>query len=434
MSAHSTFRDICLAGLLAVPAGVRGQSFTLSMAEERARRHFPALRQQALARQARDITASNLMKGYLPQVSLGGQASYQSDVTQLVIPNAPFKVEPLSKDQYRLTVDVAQTLFDGGWTRAQLGIAEVQSQLEEGRAEVDLHRLRQQVQALYFGILLSDAMAAQTDVLKADIDEGIRKVSAQVEGGMAFRSSLDALKAEALRAEQRRIEVAASRRGLMEALGVLADTVLGEGVRFEMPPSPASGTQGIQRPELELFRLQSLMGERQKSLTDARLRPRTSLFLTGGYGRPGLNMLKNSFEPYGIGGLRFQWNLGARYTAHGEKALADIGIRNAGLQAEAFRLQTESQARQQRSDIDRLTRLTEADRSIIALRSSVKQAALAQLEAGVATVADYLREVNAEDMARQTLRLHELQLVQSRVALAWTLGSNSPTPDHPSIK
>lgn len=434
MSVHSTFRDICLAVLLAVPAGLKGQSFTLSMAEDRARHHFPALRQQALARQARDLTASNLMKGYLPQVSLGGQASYQSDVTQLVIPNAPFKVEPLSKDQYRLTVDVAQTLFDGGWTRAQLGIADVQSQMEEGRAEVDLHRLRERVQALYFGVLLSDAMAAQTALLKADIEVGIRKVSAQVEGGTAFRSALDALKAEALRAEQRRIEIAASRKGLVDALGILADTLLGDDVRFEIPPSPAAGTSVIQRPELELFRLQAEMGERQKTLTDARLRPRTSLFLTGGYGRPGLNMLKNSFEPYGIGGLRFQWNFGARYTAHGEKALADIGIRNAGLQAEAFRLQTESQARQQRADIDRLSRLTEADRAIIELRTSVKQAALAQLEAGVATASDYLREVTAEDMARQTLRLHELQLVQSRVALAWILGADRPSIDEPSHK
>lgn len=434
MSLQSTFRDICLAGLLSVPAGLKGQSFTLTMAEERARRHFPALRQKALARQARDLTASNLMKGYLPQVSLGGQASYQSEVTQLVIPNAPFKVEPLSKDQYRLTVDVAQTLFDGGWTRAQLGIAEVQSQLEEGRAEVDLHRLRERVQALYFGVLLSDAMAAQTAVLKADIDEGIRKVSAQVEGGIAFRSALDALKAESLRAEQRRIEIASSRKGLVDALGILADTLLGESVRFEIPPSPSVVTSAIQRPELELFRLQAFMGERQKSLTDARLRPRTSLFLTSGYGRPGLNMLKNQFEPYGIGGLRFQWNLGARYTAHGEKALADIAIRNAALQAEAFRLQTESLARQQRADIDRLSRLAEADRAIIELRTSVKQAALAQLEAGVATAADYLREVNAEDMARQTLRLHELQLVQSHVALAWTLGADRPSPDDPHSK
>jgi len=84
----------------------------------------------------------------------------------------------LSRDQYRLTVDVVQTIFNGGWTRAQLGMTEVQSQLEEGRAEVDLNRLRERVQALSFGILLSDAMAAQTALLKADIDAGIRKVSA----------------------------------------------------------------------------------------------------------------------------------------------------------------------------------------------------------------------------------------------------------------
>jgi outer membrane protein TolC len=55
------------------------------------------------------------------------------------------------------------------------------------------------------------------------------------------------------------------------------------------------------------------------------------------------------------------------------------------------------------------------DAEIINLRIMVKDAAKAQLENGVITANDYLREVNAEDQARQSLIVHQLQLLQAQI-------------------
>jgi len=49
------------------------------------------------------------------------------------------------------------------------------------------------------------------------------------------------------------------------------------------------------------------------------------------------------------------------------------------------------------------------------LKQQVKEAAKAQLENGVITANDYLREVNAEDQARQSRITHQLQLLQAQI-------------------
>ena len=171
------------------------------------------------------------------------------------------------------------------------------------------------------------------------------------------------------------------------------------------------------RPEISLFDKQTSLLQQQKKLIASRNLPKASAFVQGGYGRPGLNMLKNSFEPFAIGGLRLNWNLGNLYTAKNEKKLVELNSRNIALQKETFILNNSAQLSQQRAEIDKLEQLIKADKEIIILRSSVKQAANAQLENGVITANDYLREVNAEDQARELMTLHELQLVQANINL-----------------
>ncbi len=85
------------------------------------------------------------------------------------------------------------------------------------------------------------------------------------------------------------------------------------------------------------------------------------------------------------------------------------------IQKETFVLNTNTQLRQQQSEIDKLKELIVTDEAIIDLRKSVKDASKAQLENGVITSNDYLREVNAEDQARQALITHQLQLLQAQI-------------------
>jgi outer membrane protein TolC len=137
--------------------------------------------------------------------------------------------------------------------------------------------------------------------------------------------------------------------------------------------------------------------------------------MQGGYGRPGLNMLDNKADLFYIGGVKMNWTLSNLYTKKKEKQLVKLNQQIVDTRKETFLLNTNTQLKQQQSEVEKLEQLIDTDKEIIGIRNRVKEAAKAQLENGVITANDYLREVNAEDQARQALITHELQLLQATI-------------------
>jgi outer membrane protein TolC len=178
---------------------------------------------------------------------------------------------------------------------------------------------------------------------------------------------------------------------------------------------PLTGINEITRPELNLYKLQDSLYRQQDRVIDSRLRPKVSLFANGGYGKPGLNMMKNEFAPFVTTGLRINWNIGGLYTQKKDRELNDIYRQEVLVQQENFLLNTQAQLIQQQSVIRKLQRTMQTDLQIIDLKKQVKESAKAQLDNGVITASDYLREVHAEDQARQNLTLHRLQLLHATI-------------------
>jgi outer membrane protein TolC len=181
-----------------------------------------------------------------------------------------------------------------------------------------------------------------------------------------------------------------------------------------LPAAPSLLAENdISRPELQYYRLRDSLAYEQSKMIDGKLRPKVSLFANSGYGRPALDFLKNEFSPYITTGVRFNWNISGFYSSKKERELTDITRRDVQAQQENFLLQTKTQLRQQQSNIAKIRKLQDSDAEIIRLKKQVKEAAAAQLENGIITASDYLREVNAEDAARQNQILHQLQLLQA---------------------
>jgi outer membrane protein TolC len=407
---------------LLLPVLISAQSLTLQQVCDSARVHYPMIRQQQLIRQTADLTISNLGKGYLPQINITGQASYQTDVTRINISFPGVTIEPLSKDQYKIAADLSQTVFDGGMIRQQQELQQRNAKVDNQKLEVELYHIRERVTQIYLSILYIDEQLKQVALIKTDLDNGLKKVQAQVENGTAFRSNISLLKAERIKADQRSIELLSSRKGLLDVLSLFIAAPIAENTKLETPAASTILTDEIARPELQLYQQQNLLIGQQTNLLNARNLPKASLFVQGGYGRPGLNMLKNSFEPYGIGGLRLNWSLGNFYTVKKEKQIISLNRQAVDLQKETFLLNTQTQVKQQQAEITRLQQLIGTDKEIIALRNDVKNAATAQLDNGVITTNDYLKEVNAEDQARQTLITHQLQLLQAYINLQLIIG------------
>ncbi len=387
--------------------------------------NYPIAKQRGLIKQNTALTINTLEKNWLPQIELNAQGSYQSEVTtfSLDIPNVKGPT-PLSKDQYKATLDVKQIIWDGGVIALQKKVLEANGAVENQRVEVELARLKERVNALYFNVLQADVNVDIIQVLKKDLAARMKKTEAAVASGVALKRDVQTLQVEDLKAEQRLTEIRSARSAAVRMLALLTGKSLSENTTFERPILRGASDISLQidRPELKLFDLQKSLIDRQLEINALKNFPRIMAFGTAGYGRPGLNFLKNEFRPYALAGVSFKWNLTDFYSKTLKNDLQQIrnGAQVIDLQRDVFLLNTKSVMEQQSADIQKWQALIESDRQIVALRGKIKESATAQVENGTLTTNDYLIELNAESQARLNLDLHQLQLLLAQINLKTT--------------
>lgn len=391
---------------------------------QKAINNFPLVKQNELIDNAAQYNVENANKNYLPQFSINGQATYQSEVTKIdiSIPGFP-KIEALSKDQYKIFGEISQLIYDGGAVSAQKSIALASQTADKMKNQTDLYKLKQQVQQMYFGILLLKAQNLQTAASKRDIEAQRDKINAAVENGTAYPANLDMIDAELLKLEQRTLETSSNIEAFVEMLAYFTGMNLSSQTNFSSPPAFAGIALNIIRPELSLFDAQKSLIDNQLNASLTNNLPKLSAFFQGGYGKPTLNVLKNEFGTYYLGGLRLQWNLTSLYTRSNFMRLADVNKSIVQNQKDAFIFNTNMQATQQSQDIDKYKKLIEIDEKLIKLLTNIKNVSATQLENGVITTSDFIKNVSAEDQSRQAKSLHEIQLLSAQHLLQFTTGN-----------
>ncbi|MEP2670707.1 MAG: TolC family protein [Cyclobacteriaceae bacterium] len=397
---------------------------TIEMCHELARNNYPLINQKQLIEKSTEYSIANIKSGQLPQISINAQATYQSDVTQIPISVPGFDIDPLSKDQYKIYGEVSQSLYDGGMVKGQKSLTETKARVDDQQLEIELYKIKERINQLYFGILLVDEQTAQIKLLQGDLERNIKRAEAAVKNGTAFKMSVELLQAENLKATQRIIEAQSMREAYITMLGYFINQPLDENTMLTRPTVLTFDDQPVlSRPELTLFNYQQELLGAQYELGKTKTLPRVGLFLQGGYGKPALNQLKNEFDTYYLGGIRLNWSLSGFYNSKRDKQLRDLNLQQVNAQKETFEFNTTLLTTQQKQELNKLNKLIEVDDKIIALRTSIKTAAEAQQENGVITTNDYLRELNAEDQAKQNRLLHEMQLLMALYAYQNTIGN-----------
>ncbi len=407
---------------LIVVSYASGQSLTFGNCLEMAKQNYPLIKQYTLIEKTKEYSIDNAQKGILPQLNIAGQATYQSEVTEVPISLPNLNIPTMSKDQYRLYGEVSQSITDLFTVKDQKKYINANSEIEVQKTEVEMYKLRERINNLYFGILLIDGQIQQTELLKKDIQSGIEKTIVAIDNGVSIKSTADNLKAELLKANQRTIELKATRKGYADMLALFINNPIDENTVFEKPQRQML-TNTINRPELKLFDLQKKAFDIQNKLITNKNMPRVSMFFQGGLGRPALNMLDNDLKGYYIGGLRLNWNITGFYTYKNERRTLALNQSFIDIQRETFLFNTNFALKQQNADITKMQELIETDKSIVTLRESVKTTTQNQLTYGTATTNDYLIAVNAEDQAKQNLILHEIQLLMTEYNLQTTSGN-----------
>jgi len=387
-----------------------------------AKRNFPLINQLGLLQQSKDFSIDNANKAYLPQVSINGSATYQSDVTKVPIAIPSMSIPSLSKDQYKAYAEVNQALTDMFLVKDQHRLIEANNKVESQKIEVELYKLRDRITQLFFGILLVDAQIKQTNLMKSDIENGVQQIESAVRNGTSTRSNLSKLQAELLKVQQRETEQQAAKNAYLQMLAHFIGQPLSEDVEL-IASSGTVNDNAINRPELSLFQDQDDAIAIQNQLLYNRNLPRFSAFVQGGVGRPGLNMLNPDMQGYYIAGLRLNWNLSSLYTYKNDKKNIDISRQLLEKQKETFLFNVDITLLQQKEETNKYQKLIDTDNEIVQLRELVKKATAAQLKNGVASTYDYMTAVTEEDQARQNMVLHQIQLQLSQYNQKITTGN-----------
>lgn len=351
---------------------------------EKARINYPLIKQKDYITKTRDYSISNIWKGFLPQITFSGQATYQSDVTSLPISIPGMTIETITQDQYKIVADVSQVVYDGGVMSVNADIQRSSAEVDNQKVEIELLKVKDRINQIYFGILLLDEQLIQTELIKKDLNASHDKLNAAFANGTATKPNVDILKAELLKTYQREIELKSARKAFTEMLGLLINQQLHEEIELELPQIQSSAENDeIKRPEVKLYSSQVNLIENQSGLTLAKILPKASLFFQGGYGKPTLNMLENKFDWYYIAGARLTWSASNLYSNGSESEINELNKKSIEAQKEAFLLNTNLSLKQQKSEIEKLQSLIKVDKQIIEIRTSAKESSKAQLEHGV---------------------------------------------------
>ena len=385
---------------------------TLEECQQAAERNYPLIRQYDLIEKTTELTLVNIQKGWLPQVSASAQATYQSDVVsfpdqmQALYQQVGIDMKGLTKDQYRVGIDVSQTIYDGGLISSQKAIAREQGKVQAAQNEVNIYNVRRRVNEMYFSLLMLDEQIQLNSDLQELLSGNERKLTSMVKGGTAAESDLNNVKAERLNAVQRATELESQKRMLQRMLSTFC------GIEVKAPSKPLGGKDvsllgekgEMLRPELRLFDAQLRLADTQEKALDAALKPRLGVFAQGFYGYPGLNMFEDmmsrKWSLNGIIGARLTWNIGALYTRKNDKAKLQLQREVTESNRDVFLFNNSLEQIQQNENITRYQKLMADDEEIITLRSAVRKAAESKLSHGIIDVNDLVREINAENAAR----------------------------------
>lgn len=414
---------IIAAFLISVVPAFAQDTISLSQCYELLDTNYPLVRQKQLLAERADFNKEALQKNFLPQVNLNAQATYQSDVPHVPISPPGTDIPIPNKDQYRATVDVNQLLYDGRTVRNSVRIEDLDAQVAQQQVDVSLHQLKSRVNQAYFSILLLQEKSQLLSLLEENLNARLNEVRSAIRNGTAIATSDDVIYAEVLQTRQEVFETLSDKEAALRTLSSLIGQTLQNNTTLLQPELQPDYSTALSRPELGLYALQQQQIDAASQLMGNVNAPKFSLFMQGGLGNPGLNLLDNTFQPFFMGGVRLSWKILDWNLIRNQQQGLLIRKDIIDTQRQAFDLNTNIELNNQRTEIEKLQRLVQTDEEIIALRRNVLQAARSQLQNGTITASEYIVEANALSQSLITRKTHEITLLQAQANYIITQGN-----------
>ena len=394
-----------LLGMMMASTGCFAQ-ITLQECRQKAHDNYPVIKQYKLVEQARDFNIDNAAKGYLPQISVTGLATYHTDMLKS---SNITKTLDTKNSLYGGMVQISENIYDGGAISARKSIAKADAIVSDEQLNVTMYDINNRVDQLYFGALLIDEQIKQNRLLQEDLALSRKSIEGMMKNGIANQSDVDAIEVEQLNAAQQEKSLSIQRHTYMTMLGIFIGEELNESNALTKPSDMMPISMDVKRPELKLFDAQSaLLNEREKAL-NVSIKPKFGVFASGLFGNTGIDMMKKSML---MAGAKLTWNIDGIYTRKNDKKLIDASRQQIESNRETFLFNTRLQSANETSIISDLREKLKTDDDIVILRTNIRSKAERKVENGTLTVNEMLRQINAESEAKQSKALHEIQLLK----------------------
>ena len=403
------------------------QAQTLEECQLAAEKNYPMIKQYDLISQTTQLTVKNIQKGWLPQIAIAAQATYQSDVTSWpesmkgTFQQLGINMKGLSKDQYKIGIDLQQTIYDGGTISSLRSIARQEEKVQKAQVETNLYQVRKRVNEIYFSLLLLNEQIKLNDDVKALLLSSEKKLASMLKGGTIATSDFENIRAERLSVEQQN----ESLKSQQQMLQHLLSTFCGIKVSNIQKPAPFKTTISTNKqPEMQLFDNQLQLSSIKEKALNSQVRPKLGIFAQGFYGYPGLNMFEDmmnrKWSLNGIIGVKLSWNVGALYSLKNDKAKLRLQREMTENAREIFLFNNQLEEIQQNENIKRYHTMKQADDEIIMLRTNIRKAAESKLSHGIIDINNLLREINNENAAKIQQTIHDIEMLKEMYNLKYT--------------
>ena len=403
------------------------QAQTLEDCQLAAEKNYPMIKQYDLISQTTQLTVQNIQKGWLPQIAVAAQATYQSDVAswpesmKATFQQFGINMKGLSKDQYKIGIDLQQTIYDGGTISSLRSIARQEEKVQKAQVETNLYQVRKRVNEMYFSLLLLNEQIKLNDDVKALLLSSEKKLASMLKGGTIATSDFENIRAERLSVEQQN----ESLKSQQQMLQHLLSTFCGIKVSNVQKPAPFETTISTnKRPEMLLFDNQLQLSSIKEKALNTQIRPKLGIFAQGFYGYPGLNMFEDmmnrKWSLNGMVGVKLSWNVGALYSLKNDKAKLRLQREITENAREIFLFNNQLEEIQQNENIKRYHTMKQTDDEIIMLRTNIRKAAESKLSHGIIDINNLLREINNENAAKIQQTIHDIEMLKEMYNLKYT--------------
>lgn len=387
--------------------------------------NYPQIKEMSLIEMTKGIDLKNAAYAWLPHLNISGKATWQSEVVEMPMDIPGMDINN-PHDQYGLTAEFTQQIWDGGTSRSQKELAEAGAEVKKTQLETNLWSIRSRVQNVFLGIILIDKQLELNRLLRESLERSSEEVKSRMEAGVALPSDLDQVRVNILSCLQQRASLDADRKSYVKILGLLTGRDMTD-VELAVPQDAVNyvddGARDFEtRPEMAFYTAQLKQNEFQRRQLNTLISPKLNLSLQGGYGRPGMNMLSGDFSGYFVAGLKLQWNIGALYTRGLDKRKVNADAQKIDLTRKSFILNSSVEAEQKNNAILKARDVLEKDSEIIGLRQRIRASGENQYREGTIKMNDYLSMLDEEYKAKANESMHEVQLMMAVYDMKNTIG------------